>query len=84
MRAGPQLGSSNDLRGWNKLDRLLEVHIRCHWQKWGEGMVHTYPSEKQGHLKHEMGGEYDQEVPHRILCDGPQKARNFEFLCLRL
>jgi len=63
--------NSDDLQSRKGSDRFLETLNVI-----GRGRVScTYTSKSQGHLKHEMGTEYDQEVPRRILRDGFQKGR---------
>ena len=44
---------------------------------------YTHPCKVQGHLKHEMNGEYNQEIPSRILRNGFQNRRDSETPCLR-
>jgi len=64
-------GDSDDLQSRKGLDRFLQTLNAI-----GRGRRScTYPSKSQSHLEHEMGAEYDQEVPRRILGDGSQKGR---------
>jgi len=65
-----------NLRSWKELDRFLETRVGRHRLRGGAG-GRTHPSKSQGHLKHEMGSEYNQEVPGRILRDGSQNGANF-------
>lgn len=44
----------------------------------GVGGRDSYPSKSQSQFEHEMGGEYEQEVPRRILSDGFQNDRELE------
>jgi len=65
------IGDGDDLQNRKGLDRFLEtLNDIGHSQ----GSC-TYPSKSQGHLKHEMGTEYNQEIPRRILRDGSQNGR---------
>ena len=64
-------GNNDDLQSRKGLNRFLQTlnvvgRGRSSW---------TYPSKSQSHLEHEMGTEYNQEVPRRILRDGSQKRR---------
>ena len=64
-------GNDDDLQSRKGSDRFLQTFNvvgrgRSSW---------TYPSKSQSHLEHEMGTEYNQEVPRRILRDGSQKRR---------
>jgi len=64
------IGDSDNLQTRKGLDRFLEMLNDI-----GRGRSScTYPSKSQGHLKHEMGTEYDQEIPRRILRDGFQNT----------
>ena len=74
--------ASDDLRSREKLDRFLKRHVLSVIGRGTERSDRTYPSKSQGHHKHEMGGEYNQKVPHRILCDCLKNA-NPEYPRLR-
>ena len=67
------IGESDDLQSWKGLDRSLGT-LNVIGRVRGTQSC-TYPSKSQGQHKHEMGTEYDQEIPRRILRDGFQKGR---------
>ena len=50
---------SDDLHCWKKLDRFLEKHVLNFKGHDQDRSCYTYPSKSQGHLKHEVGGEYN-------------------------
>ena len=76
---------SDGLRSWEELDRWLERYaldvISCGWER---RSGYTYPSKSQGHLEHEVGGKYNQEVPRCIFHHDSQNAWKLDFRCLRL
>jgi hypothetical protein len=57
------LGDS--LRGWKKLDHWLESGR--HWVQQAKVTGRAHPCKVQCQQKHDMGGEYNDEVPRRIL-----------------
>ena len=55
-----------------------EARVECHWMQHKEkGRREPHPSKRQDHREREMGSEYKEEVPCRILYDGPQHRRKF-------
>ena len=57
---------------WKELYRFLdrEARIKSHLLCGPERNDRAHPPKIQGHHEHKMRGEYDQEVPRRVLHDG--------------
>ena len=67
--------SGDDLRSRKELDRWLRGgHIGRYWLRRERRNCYTYSPKTHGHLKHKVGGEYDQEVQCRILRHGFQNV----------
>ena len=81
------VGAGGNLRAWEKLDCWLREKAR--WSSSvaaeGGGNSHTHPPEVQGKHEYEVGSEYNEEVPRRILRNDvqyhpdldPQRLRTF-------
>ena len=74
---------NDGLPSWKELDRFLERHALDFIGYDRERSSCTYPPKNQGHLQHEVGGEYNQEVPRCILRHGSQNGRNLDRRRLR-
>lgn len=84
MRLVTHRVSLQNSRARKKLDAFLKNERISAGALWSSESSRAYPSQGEGHHEDKMGGEYDQEVPRRVLGDGSKKPYNLEARPLRL